>query len=123
MKEKRKEKKSKSKVETKPEVEKVEEETKTETVVTEKERTPHRPEVIIKEDVVETATEDQQTTDDTAEIEPEVIVAEVFLPQWGDSTQSEWMYHVPPREDDKDLWAQEWGDFLLKCWGRSTPSD
>jgi hypothetical protein len=114
MKEKRKEKKSKSKVETKPEVEKVEEETKTETVVTEKERTPHRPEVIIKEDVVETATEDQQTTDDTAEIEPEVIVAEVFLPQWGDSTQSEWMYHVPPREDDKDLWAQEWGDFLLE---------
>jgi hypothetical protein len=114
MKEKPKEKKTKSKVETKPEVEEVKEEVKTEAAVVEKERTPHKPEVVIKTDEVETTTEVQQTTDATGEIVPESTTVEVLLPQWGDSSESEWMYHIPPRKEDKGLWAEEWGDFLLE---------
>jgi hypothetical protein len=114
MKEKRKEKKAKAKEETKPEVEEIEEKVKTEDTPLEKERTPHRPEVIIKVDSTETTTEEQQTTDSETEIVPEIETVEVLLPQWGDSSQSEWMYHIPPRKEDKSLWAEEWGDFLLE---------
>ncbi len=117
MKEKRKEKKTKTKVETKPEVEEVKEEVKTETVVVEKKRKAHRPEVVIKSETVETTTVEQDATDATAEITPE-ITTEVLLPQWGDSAQSEWMYHIPPREEDKGLWAEEWSDFLLE-WAQA----
>ncbi|MCK5150666.1 MAG: hypothetical protein KAQ65_02445, partial [Candidatus Thorarchaeota archaeon] len=113
VKEKRKEKKTKSKVETKTKVEEIKEEIKTEAAVVEKEKTPHRPEVVIKSDVIESATEDQETTDATDEITPESIV-EVLLPQWGNASESEWMYHIPLRDEDKGLWAEEWGDFLLK---------
>ena len=113
VKEKRKEKKTKSKVETKTKVEEIKEENKTEAVVIEKKSTPHRPEVVIKSDVIESASEDQVATDATVEITPESI-AEVPLPQWGNASESEWMYHIPLRDEDKGLWAEEWGDFLLK---------
>jgi hypothetical protein len=46
--------------------------------------------------------------------ETTVIVEEVLLPHWGDITQSEWMYSIPPREADIPMWAEEWGDFLLE---------
>jgi hypothetical protein len=28
------------------------------------------------------------------------------------------MYHIPPREEDKKMWAEEWSDFLIK-WAES----
>jgi len=42
------------------------------------------------------------------------IVTEDFLPSWGTPDESEWMYGIPPREDDQVLWAGEWADFLLQ---------
>jgi hypothetical protein len=35
------------------------------------------------------------------------------MPSWGGVNQSEWMYGIPPREEDRELWAEEWADFLL----------
>lgn len=114
MKEKRKEKKTKTKVETKPEEEEVKDQVIIEERVVEEEHPPHRPEVVIKSDASETTTEAQQTTDTEEEARPDIDTTEIILPQWGNSTQSEWMYHIPPREEDKALWAEEWGDFLLE---------
>jgi len=39
---------------------------------------------------------------------------EIFLPSWGSVKEYELMYHIPPEEDDRNLWADEWGDFLLE---------
>ncbi|NHI83764.1 MAG: hypothetical protein EAX81_05635 [Candidatus Thorarchaeota archaeon] len=44
----------------------------------------------------------------------EEIDEEILLPDWGDITQSEWMYSIPDREKDKPMWAEEWSDFLLE---------
>jgi len=35
------------------------------------------------------------------------------MPSWGGADQSEWMYSIPSREGDRELWAEEWADFLL----------
>jgi hypothetical protein len=77
----------------------------------------HSPEIVIEHPVkTETAkaqTEDieiQTRTDDS------IITStqEQLIPTWGTPEQSEWMYHIPPREEDKDLWAEEWSDYVLK---------
>ncbi len=39
---------------------------------------------------------------------------ETLMPHWGGISQSEWMYAIPPREEDMQMWAEEWGDFLLE---------
>lgn len=52
---------------------------------------------------------------------PEVqqtTVAVVTLPKWGDVEQSEWMYHIPVREQDIEPWSLEWSDYLLE-WLRA----
>lgn len=38
----------------------------------------------------------------------------VNVPKWGTFTEAEWMYHIPTREEDRNLWAEEWADFLLE---------
>jgi hypothetical protein len=37
-----------------------------------------------------------------------------MTPAWGGPEESEWMYGIPPREEDKVLWAEEWSDYLLQ---------
>ena len=47
--------------------------------------------------------------------ESEVIIKELeFFPSWGDIKQTEWMYHIPIREEDLDMWSSEWADFILQ---------
>jgi len=74
----------------------------------------HAPEVII-ETSAEAAVEEPLTTVE----EPHAVVEEthataVEMPPWGDIAESEWMYGVPDRESDRQLWAEEWGDYLLQ---------
>ena len=33
---------------------------------------------------------------------------------WGDVEQTEWMYGMPTREEDNELWAGEWADYMLE---------
>lgn len=85
-------------------------------------------EVAESENVVrleETSAEETSSSDqlDSIPMEstPEPISSEapqVVLPRWGDLKQTEWMYHIPPREEDKKMWAEEWADFLIK-WAES----
>ncbi|MDF1539278.1 MAG: hypothetical protein P1Q69_10295 [Candidatus Thorarchaeota archaeon] len=119
VKEKRREKKEKTKAETEPEIEVTPTETlsEAEPMVIERERKAHRPEVIIRAAEMESESIQQQTTTDAVEVLPEAE-SEILLPQWGDASQSEWMYSIPPRDEDKVLWAHEWGDFLLE-WTQS----
>jgi len=119
VKEKRREKKEKTKAETVPEkkVTPTETVTEVEPTVIERERKAHRPEVIIRTTEKQTESTQQQTTTDVVEVPPE-MESEILLPQWGDASESEWMYHIPPRDEDKVLWAHEWGDFLLE-WTQS----
>ncbi|MFW9953194.1 MAG: hypothetical protein ACFFD3_01480 [Candidatus Thorarchaeota archaeon] len=85
--------------------------------VAEEEKKIHRPEVVIT-----TPIEDSEIAAETESTEVKEAVAEVkeecMLPSWGDSSDSEWMYHIPARDEDKILWAEEWGDFLLE-WAQA----
>ena len=58
----------------------------------------------------ESATEDSISEED-AQVEAAVAM---LLPPWGDIGQTEWMYGIPPREEDKEMWAEEWSDFVLR---------
>jgi hypothetical protein len=73
----------------------------------------HIPEVIIedsKTDAKPVQTEIEAQTESTSDIS----IQELLIPTWGTLEQSEWMYHIPPREEDKGLWAEEWADYVLK---------
>jgi hypothetical protein len=62
-----------------------------------------------------TQVEVKETPETTAETEvAEIVEPKLLLPKWGDIDESEWMYSIPPRDEDKDLWAEEWSDFLLR---------
>jgi hypothetical protein len=75
----------------------------------------HVPEIVIEHHdestIMETKTEE---IGDEIQTEDALVIQEQLMPTWGTLEQSEWMYHVPPREEDKDLWAQEWADYVLK---------
>lgn len=103
----RRREKEKEKVVSEPDVEEISEksETKTETY-----KEAHRPEVTIKATESVQEIEEIVTTEHSAEIEE----VSTIMPHWGDIHQSEWMYKIPPREEDQSLWAEEWGDFLLE---------
>ena len=76
----------------------------------------HIPEIAVE-------VEDRPNATDTIEIavvEPEQMmdkeaaaVTEI-VPRWGNIGEAEWMYNIPTRSQDLDLWAEEWGDFLLE---------
>lgn len=92
---------------------KVSEEVETEPEIvleeTELEEITHTPEVII--DTKEsTEPEEIAETEIIVETPPEV---DYVTPSWGDVEETEWMYSVPSREEDMELWANEWSDYLL----------
>ncbi|MFW9862059.1 MAG: hypothetical protein ACFFET_07180 [Candidatus Thorarchaeota archaeon] len=70
----------------------------------------HKPEVVITQVETDTAVEE------TVEAEEVLVETEevVIMPPWGDLTQTEWMYGIPPREEDRNMWAEEWSDFVLR---------
>jgi hypothetical protein len=101
--------------------------TKESTKPAEKEQVDSSPEVkesIIEEEVhtpevvVETAEmmESEKPSEVVIETESKIVVTEpAFVkPSWGDIEETEWMYGMPTREDDRDLWAAEWADYLLE---------
>jgi hypothetical protein len=69
--------------------------------IVEKETTVTPDEVSVEAETVPI----EETTSSTVEI--------VLLPPWGSLNETEWMYCIPPREEDRQMWAEEWADFLL----------
>jgi hypothetical protein len=105
--------------------EKTKEEVKPESVETEAEQVieeveeiteeTHAPEVIVEPEIVKQTEVIEEVDPQNTETTVEVIKTEpILMPSWGGTEQSEWMYGVPPREEDRDLWAGEWADFLLQ---------
>jgi len=101
--------------------------TKESTKHAEKEQVDSSPEVeesIIEEEVhtpevvVETAeiVESEKPSEVVIETESKIVVTEpdFIIPSWGDIEETEWMYGMPTREDDRGLWAAEWADYLLE---------
>ncbi len=43
----------------------------------------------------------------------------VPLPQWGGPDESEWMYQIPVRKEDIEMWTEEWADYVLE-WAEAT---
>ena len=82
---------------------------------TELEEITHSPEVVVetKESEASKASEQVEvtTTEIIVEAPPEL---DFIVPSWGDVSEAEWMYNVPSREEDRDLWANEWSDYLLE---------
>lgn len=104
----RKKEKTKTKESTKPaEQEQVESAPDVKETIVEKE--VHSPEVVVE--VSETV-----ETQKPAEVVSEIVVVEpdFVIPSWGDVEETEWMYGMPTREDDRELWAGEWSDYLLE---------
>ncbi|MHA1936331.1 MAG: hypothetical protein ACW97A_13730 [Candidatus Thorarchaeota archaeon] len=93
--------------------------TAVESPIPEESKVTHKPEVVIKEKETPSATEmtEEVVTEPAVTLEVEEAI-EFLVPLWGTANESEWMYHIPPREEDKELWAEEWGDFLLQ-WTES----
>ena len=112
MKEKRREK---AKEEVKPESVETEVQPEVEEVIEQAIDEAHTPEVVVEPEI-------QKTSEVVEEVDPKItetavevsILESILMPSWGGTEQSEWMYGVPPREDDRDLWAGEWADFLLQ---------
>ncbi|RDE15209.1 MAG: hypothetical protein C4K49_06555 [Candidatus Thorarchaeota archaeon] len=82
-------------------------------------------ESFVTSEQVESPLETPETTQ-VAEPEPQVsepvteeaLVPQVLLPRWGDNKESEWMYQIPPRDEDRDMWMNEWADFVIQ-WTQS----
>ncbi|MHA1942996.1 MAG: hypothetical protein ACW96M_01240, partial [Candidatus Thorarchaeota archaeon] len=68
-----------------------------------------------------------EAKESTATVEPEQVIdtlteeiveapaaLDFVTPAWGDVEETEWMYSVPSRKEDMDLWANEWSDYLLE---------
>jgi hypothetical protein len=74
----------------------------------------HKPEVAVTQMETETAVEESGDLVTEAEevlVEPKEVV---IMPPWGNLSQTEWMYGIPPREEDREMWAEEWSDFVLR---------
>ena len=108
----RERKKEKTKESTKPaEQEQVESTPDVKETVVEEE--VHTPEVVVEvSEIVET----EKPAEVVVEVVSEIVVTEpdFVMPSWGDVEETEWMYGMPTREDDKELWAGEWSDYLLE---------
>ncbi|MHA1882949.1 MAG: hypothetical protein ACTSUO_07875 [Candidatus Thorarchaeota archaeon] len=106
----RRREKEREKVVSEPEVEETNDNPET---MAETSSETHRPDVMIKtSESVEVVDDKEETV--TAELSADVEETSAVMPQWGDIHQSEWMYKIPPRKEDQNLWAEEWGDFLLE---------
>lgn len=106
----RERKKEKTKESTKPEEQVESTPDVIETIVEEE---VHTPEVVVE--VTETV-ETEKPAEAVIEVVSEIVVIEpdFVMPSWGDVEETEWMYGMPTREDDKELWAGEWSDYLLE---------
>jgi hypothetical protein len=115
MKEKKREK-PREEVSEEPEVTTAEEVAQEQQEVSEIQEQQHTPEVIIKENITGTAEGIQEEKSPTSEIVIDETTEEhvAVMPPWGSPLDSEWMYGIPPREEDKALWAEEWSDYLLQ---------
>lgn len=76
------------------------------------------------EELEATVTSTQSATTTTADpIAPAIHETEmrpqIPFPSWGGPEESEWMYQIPPREDDAEMWTEEWADYLL-TWAEAT---
>ncbi|MHA1663154.1 MAG: hypothetical protein ACTSVR_07870 [Candidatus Thorarchaeota archaeon] len=108
--------KEKRRKKSKEEAESVETEARSETeeVVEQAEVGTHSPEVEVEQEKVKpTEVVEEVDTKSTEATVEEVTTEVILMPSWGGNDQSEWMYGIPPREEDRDLWAEEWADFLL----------
>ena len=101
----------KTKEEVKPEVV----EPEVEQVIEEVTEETHSPEVVVEPETVKPTEVIEEIDPQSTETTVEVVTTEaILMPSWGGTKQSEWMCGVPPREDDRNLWAGEWADFLLQ---------
>ncbi|MFW9833965.1 MAG: hypothetical protein ACFFEK_08230 [Candidatus Thorarchaeota archaeon] len=108
----RKKEKPKAKETTKPtEEEQVKQAPKVQEPIVEKKI--HKPEVVVEtKETPETQTAVESTAEEVAKsvtVEPDLV-----MPSWGDIEETEWMYSIPTRTEDGDLWAEEWADYLLE---------
>jgi len=115
MKEKKREK-PREEVSQEPESTEVVTESSSEKTASVTEETIHAPEVVV-EDTSPVITEaipelEVLTTENEMKEQADVFIA--VTPSWGGPEESEWMYGIPPREEDKVLWAEEWSDYLLQ---------
>jgi hypothetical protein len=75
----------------------------------------HSPEVEVEPEVVKPTEVIEEVVPQSVETAmTEGVIEEILMPSWGGTDQSEWMYGIPTREDDEELWAGEWADFLLQ---------
>ncbi len=72
------------------------------------------PEVIIK--TIESTETDEsiEEANSVQESIPAPTERDFVLPSWGNIEETEWMYGIPPREEDKEMWAEEWADYVLE---------
>ncbi|MFQ5832096.1 MAG: hypothetical protein ACE5H4_05310 [Candidatus Thorarchaeota archaeon] len=75
----------------------------------------HRPVVEIVEEASEIVPEatNEGVVEAVADDVTTSPVETILLPSWGNQNETEWMYSIPPREEDKKMWAEEWADFVL----------
>lgn len=109
---KEKEKTQEEPIESKPIIEDVESEQK----VKESEAI-HEPKVVVEIGATEIdgiSNETESENLDNILEQPAEVTEEEFLPPWGSPDESEWMYGIPPREEDRVMWAGEWADFILQ---------
>jgi hypothetical protein len=80
------------------------------------EESSHTPEVVIEEisSVVSETVPEEEVVSNETEVVKQVGTVIAVTPPWGGPEESEWMYGIPPREEDKVLWAEEWSDYLLQ---------
>jgi hypothetical protein len=76
----------------------------------------HTPETVVETTKAEEAIELKKGVEITVETvaESSVIETDLVMPSWGDIVETEWMYGIPARKEDRELWAGEWADYLLE---------
>ena len=80
------------------------------------EDTAHSPEVVVEVEETTEVVKPRAETDtvNDAEVETKTVEPDSLMPSWGDVEETEWMYGIPTREEDRNLWAEEWADYLLE---------
>lgn len=80
------------------------------------EDTTHSPEVVVEVEETTEIVKPRAETDtvNDAEVETKTVEPDSLMPSWGDVEETEWMYGIPTREEDRNLWAEEWADYLLE---------
>ncbi len=76
----------------------------------------HKPEVVLEARESIGVEESDVHEESLEESISEVVITEpeFVKPSWGDIEDTEWMYGIPTREDDRELWAGEWADYVLE---------